>query len=152
MLPDPPAKDENGKTLPHDHAEIIDDDIVIRRISEKQIASYPNGVRKISSLAFKCSSGANEGMSIDLERFIREDDKDPSQWVTTPRWLASLQMRVQPLRAAGLLVGYDPIFPDNPYHGQVWPQEGSNFTQMQRKTLRDESTWFVEIPGVLINE
>jgi len=151
LLPEPPAKDENGKTLPHDHEAITDDDVLIRRISDKQIANYPNGVRKVSSMAFKPSSGVNEGMSVDIERFIRNDERDPCEWVTTPRWYGSLQIRVQPLRRADLLVGYDPILPDNPYHGQVWGQ-GKGFTKAQQNTLRGNSTWFVEIPGVSIVE
>jgi hypothetical protein len=151
LLPEPPAQDANGKTLPHDHEAITDDDILIRRISDKQIADFPNGVRKVSSMAFKPSSGINEGMSVDIERFIREDEKDPRDWVTNPRWCGSLQLRVQPIRQAGFLIGYDPIVPDNPYHGQIWGQ-GKGFNKAQQNTLRAHSTWFVEIPGVSINE
>ena len=77
-LPEPPEKDEQGKTLPHDHGALQPDDIAIRRISDKQISDYPNGVRRISSLAFKTYYDPCEGMSVDLERFIRESGQESS--------------------------------------------------------------------------
>lgn len=76
-MPEPPIKDEQGNTLPHDHEALQPNDIVIRRISDKQISDYPNGVRRISSLAFKTYYAPYEGMSVDLERFIRESGEDP---------------------------------------------------------------------------
>lgn len=154
MLPKPPEKDGQGKTLPHDHDELHSNDIVIRRIADKQIANYPNGVRRISSLAFKTFHSPSEGMSVDLERFIREDGLDPRKYVTTPRWFGSLQLRVGDVREKALLVGYDPT-PDNPYHGQIWNAQGKptrGEQKAQERALRAISSWYVEIPGVEINE
>ena len=101
----------------HDHEALQPEDVIIRRIAEQQISNYPNGVRRISSLAFKTYHSPSEGMSVDLERFIREDGMEPRKYVTTPVvWF--LQLRVGGVRD-GLLVGYDPTT-DNPYHGQIW--------------------------------
>ncbi|MFZ1107592.1 MAG: hypothetical protein WAN43_04500 [Rhodomicrobium sp.] len=153
-LPEPPEKDEQGNTLPHDHEALRTNDIVIRRISDKQISDYPNGVRRISSLAFKTYQGPCEGMSVDLERFIREAGEDPRIYVTTPKWYGSLQLSVGQIRDANLLVGYDPV-PKNPYHGQIWNRDGKptkGQQKQQERALRRISSWFVEISGVEISE
>ncbi|MFY9640852.1 MAG: hypothetical protein ACLP02_11320 [Rhodomicrobium sp.] len=153
-MPEPPIKDEQGNTLPHDHEALQPNDIVIRRISDKQISDYPNGVRRISSLAFKTYYAPYEGMSVDLERFIRESGEDPRIYVTTPRWYGSLQLSVGPVRDAGLLVGYDPVR-ENPYHGQIWNKDGKptkGRQKQQERALRRISVWFIEIPGVEIAE
>lgn len=153
-LPEPPEKDEQGMTLPHDHEALQPNDIVIRRISDKQISDYPNGVRRISSLAFKTYYGPYEGMSVDLERFIRESGQDPRIYVTTPRWYGSLQLNVGRVRDVNLLVGYDPV-PENPYHGQIWNKDGKptkGQQKQQERALRRISAWFVVIPSVEIAE
>lgn len=140
--------------MPHDHEALQPNDIVIRRVSDKQISDYPNGVRRISSLAFKTYYSPGEGMSVDLERFIREAGQDPRTYVTTPKWYGSLQLRVGQIREAGLLVGYDPV-PENPFHGQIWNRDGKPTKGQQRRqerVLRGISAWYVEIPGVEIAE
>ena len=94
-------------------------------------------------------------MSIDIERWIQEADRDPRVFVTTPRWVGSLRLQAAAIREIGLIVGYDPIFPDNPYHGQVWNRDGkptSGQQKQQERALRGISTWYVEIPGVDIAE
>jgi hypothetical protein len=52
MPPRLPPRDERGEVLPHDHNEILNDDDVIRRISQKQVIWDDNlGRLRISSLA-----------------------------------------------------------------------------------------------------
>ena len=56
------------------------------------------------------------------------------------------------------MIGYDPIegtaeFPENPYHGEVWGSARPNkFTNPQKKAIQSASEWFVEIPGVAVND
>lgn len=150
----PPPLDSNGNVIPHDHNEILNDDFVIRRISEQQITvDIGTGKKRISSLAFKASSGNNGSMSVDIEKLIIEDGIDPKKHVTTPRWMGSIRIQVSPIRDASCTVGYDPLpenppEPANPYHGGVW----GNFNRTVQKAIRQASSWFVEIPEVDIKE
>ena len=116
----PPPRDQHG-VVPHDHAEIFADALVIRRISDKWTVIDPKSPsgKRLSSTAFEKSSGVNGGMSIDLKRQIEEAGHDPVQWVTTPRFTASVTLRVGDLRAEAFQVGFDPL-DENAFHGEVW--------------------------------
>jgi hypothetical protein len=142
-VPQSPPRDANGAVVPHDHSEILPEHFVIRRISEKQIVTDRAGQRRISSIAFKPSSGVNGGMSVDLEHCISAKGLDPREFVTTPIWTGSVYFRVDKLRGAALQVGYDPI-PDNDCHGEVWGMT----TRAQYKWLQEQAAWYVEIVGV----
>jgi hypothetical protein len=144
-VPGQPPRDAAGNIIPHDHPDILNDHTAIRRISERQIVIDANGQRRISSIAFKPSSGLNGGMSIDLERFIIESKLDPRAFVTTPFWTGSVCFGVGVLRGEMLQVGYDPL-PDNKFHGEVWG--ATKRTQWRR--LQELASWYVPIPGVHI--
>ena len=143
MTLQPPPRDPQGEVLPHDHSGIAPDDGVIRRISENQVVDDSAGQRRVSSKAFKPSTGPNGGMSIDLERLIIEAKQDPRAYVTTPRWTGSVRFEAGALREEGFMVGFDPL-PENPYHGEVW----GKFTKAQQHRLQQLAVWFVAIPGV----
>ena len=148
LPPDPQPRDDHGNVIPHDHSGIMADDGVIRRISEQQLViDQRTGGRRISSLAFKASTGPNAGMSVDLEQSIVEAGLDPRTYVTTPRWFGSIRFRAEDLRIEMFQVGFDPI-PDNPHHGQVW----GNFTRQRRRRLRELCTWFVPIENAEIGQ
>jgi hypothetical protein len=123
--------------LPHDHSGIAQNDGIIRRISENQVVSDSLGQRRVSSKAFKPSTGPNGGMSVDLEKLIIEANQDPRAWTGPVRVVAGS------LRNEAFMVGFDPL-PENPYHGEVW----GKFTKAQQGHLRELAEWFVEIPGV----
>jgi len=119
----PPPRNVVGQVEPHDHLEILPDDGVIRRVSEQHIVLDKDGQRRISSMAFSPSSPAQGGgLSVDLQRAIEESGRDAVQFVTTPRWIGSVRFTAQQLRNEGFLVGFDPLPPDNPFHGEVWGQ------------------------------
>ncbi len=153
----PPPRDENGKVIPHDHRGILPDDGIIRRIPEQHVVvdEKIGGKRRISSMAFKCSSGQDAGMSVDLQRQIEEAGLDAKAFVTTPRWVGSIRFRAAQLRSEGFKVGFNPIEADpnqgidtNPYHGEVW----GSFTRSKQKRLRQLCEWFVPIDGVSISD
>ena len=140
-----PPHDNDG-VIPHDHEGILPDDGIIRRISlEHVIFDEKIGGLRISSAAFKPSSGHNGGMSIDLQRQIEESGRDARIYVTTPRWTGSILFKANQLRSEEFLIGYDPQT-DNPYHGQVW----GSFTKGKVKRLRGLCDWFVPIENVSI--
>ena len=142
----PPLRDEHGVVVPHDHDEILSSDQVIRRVSEQQIVFDPKiGGRRIASLLFNPSMGANGGLSVDLRRQIEEDGVDPRKYVTDQRWPGSVYFTSGALRENGFQVGYDPL-PNNPYHGEIW----GSFTPKSKKKLRQLCDWFVPIEGVVI--
>lgn len=142
-MPQPPQRNDAGEVVPHDHAEILNPHLVIRRISSNHIVTDAAGQRRLSSMAFKPSSGPNGGMSVDVEPFIADAGYDPRVFVTTPRWTGSVSFVVGELRARALRVGYDPI-PENEFHGEVWGTRG------QFRQLQAMSHWYVEIPDVAL--
>jgi hypothetical protein len=144
-VPDPPPRDAAGNVIPHDHPDIHADHVAIRRISENFIVPDGSGGRRISSMAFRPSSGVNGGMSVDLESFILESGQDPRAFVTTPLWRGSVCFQVGVLRGEGLQVGYHPM-DGNKFHGEVW---GAT-KRSQQKRLQDLAAWYVPIPGVQI--
>ena len=142
----PPPRDENGNVIPHDHEDIHAQDGIIRRIPEQHIVIDEKiGGKRISSMAFRCSSGANGGMSVDLQQQIEEAGIDAREFVTSPQWMGSVRFFAGQLRTEGLLVGYDPI-ETNPYHGEVW----GNFSRRMQIRLQQLCEWFVPIEGVTI--
>jgi hypothetical protein len=143
MALQPPPRDPQGEVLPHDHIGIAPDDGVIRRIAENQLVADSTGQRRVSTKAFKPSTGPNGGMSIDLEKLIIEAKQDPRAYVTTPRWTGSVRFQAGTLREEEFMVGFDPL-PENPYHGEVW----GKFTRAQQRRLQELAVWFVAIPGV----
>jgi hypothetical protein len=147
-LPTLPPRNEDDETIPHDHVEVVIGATLIRRISEAQTIVV-DGRKRISTIAYKGSTDPGGSMSVDILPFILEDGYDPREWVTSPRWIGSVQFNCGFLRELNLLVGYDPIpppatLPVNPYHGAVW----GNFTKAVQKQIQHAATWFVEIPEV----
>lgn len=148
MLTAPP-RDENGDVTPHDHAEINNEDGVIRRISEKWVVPDKDGGKRLSSMAYKASSGQNGGMSVDLEALIVAAGVNPKVHVTTPRWVGSIRFTADGLRAEGFMVGYDPLeedppHPANPFHGEVW----GDFSRARQRRMSEIAEWYVSIPEV----
>jgi hypothetical protein len=89
-------------------------------------------------------------MSIDLHHKLKTAEIDPAEYVTSPKYVGSIQFAAAVPRANALLVGCEPL-PDNPYHGEVWGAEKPNrFSKGQQKAILSASTWLVEIAGVEI--
>jgi hypothetical protein len=86
------------------------------------------------------------GLSVDLQRQIEEAGLNAIAYVSNPPWIGALTFTVGPLRANGFMVGYDPLIPDNPYHGEVWGQ----FTGSKIKLLLSMGQWIVQIPDVAL--
>lgn len=142
----PPPLDAQGKVEPHDNIDIQAEDGIIRRVSDQHVViDEKTGGRRLSSMAFKASSGARAGMSVDLQKQIEEAGLDARVYVTSPRWVGSLRFEAGQLRGEGFKVGFDPL-PENPYHGEVW----GTFSKPAQKRLRDLCKWFVPLDGVSI--
>lgn len=140
-----PQRNAFGQVVPHDHEEILPEDGVIRRISSQYIVTDANGLQRMSSMAFSPSSAAHGGgMSVDLQRAIEESGKVAAEFVTTPQWIGSVRFAAAQLRGIGFMVGYDPLPPENPFHGEVWGQ----FSTGKKKQLSRMAEWFVPIPNV----
>ncbi len=144
---------------PYDEPEIEEDDTLIRRIDPRYHLSWDHDrdCERISSKAFQASTKLKSGMSIDVEKLITNDDIDPKEWVTSPRFRGSVCFVAKVVRDMGLRVGYEPVEADgtveeNPYHGEVWgPKEKPyKITQSQQKTIHSTVEWYVELDGVAI--
>lgn len=141
-----PPRDADGNVEPHDHDGVQAGDGVIRRVSDLLVVTDPKtGGRRLSSMAFRASTGPKGGMSVDLEKEIEEAGLEPRAYVTAPRWVGSVRFEAGALRGEGFMVGFDPL-PENPYHGEVW----GTFSKPAQKRLRELCEWFVPIDGVLI--
>lgn len=151
----PPPRDENGAVTPHDHQGILDSHIVIRRVSSQWVVTDPKapGGRRLSTAVFEPSSPENGGgLSVDLANEIVAAGLDVETYVTTPRWIASVQLTASNLRSKQLMVGYSPIeesndMPSNPYHGEAW----GRIPKGQRKALLDVSQWLVPIANCAVS-
>lgn len=146
-----PPRNPDGSVEPHDHAEILNDDWLIRRVSAEWVVSDPKvpGNARLSTRAFDLSSPEfGGGMSVDIQKLIEEAGVNVVDFVTSPRWTASLRIQTANLRAQQLQVGYSPVaeeppMPANPYHGEAW----GRLTRGQKNELLRQSQWLVEIPG-----
>lgn len=151
---DPPPRDQNGLTVPHDHREILSDHRVIRRISKEWIVKDANGRQRLSTAALEPSSKDHDrycGLSVDIEHFIAEGGLDTKAYVSTPQFTGAISFMVNSFRSRKFFVGYDPC-DHSPYHGAVWQDQsrGSRFTRSTNKSLMKEAEWFVPIKGVEI--
>lgn len=141
----PPPRNAAGQVEPHDHQEILSNDGVIRRISPVFVVPDKDGLPRVSTMAFQPSSEAQGGgLSVDLQREIEESGRDALQFVMKPPWIGSVRFTAQQLRNEGLIVGYDPLVPDNPFHGEVW----GDFSKGKKRKLLQIAQWFVAIPDV----
>lgn len=141
----PPPRNEVGQVVPHDHSEILPEDGVIRRISNQFIVVDSNGKPRVSTKAFHPSSPERGGgLPVDLQREIESAGVNAREFVTTPEWIGSARLTAKQFRAEGFKVGFDPLPPENPFHGEVWGQ----FTRGQINRLLAPAEWFVEIPSV----
>ena len=144
----PPPRDLTGRVTPHNHSGILPEDGILRRISRHHIVFDKDGQRKVSSMAFNPSSKAlGGGLSVDLQREIDESGQNAKQYVMQPPWIGSVRFTASQLRAEGFMVGYDPLPPELPFHGEVW----GDFSSAKKKKLISLSEWFNPIEGVVLS-
>ncbi len=99
-----PPRDADGNVEPLDHNGIQAGDGVIRRVSDQQVVTDPKtGGRRLSSMAFKPSTGPKAGMSVDLEKNIEEAGLDARTYVTSPKWVGSVRFKAGALRGEGFI-------------------------------------------------
>ena len=132
-------------TNPYDEQNIGASDVVIRRINPREhvVWDHVDSCQRISSKAYCKSTGATEGMSVDIEALIIAGGHKPREYVISPPFAGAVSFAAAQIRRLDLWVGYDPVknhpqHSDNPYHGQVWRNTpGKHFTGAQRKGLHN---------------
>lgn len=136
---------------PHDSPEIADPDLLIRRIDPiEHLATDDRGNSRISSKAFKPSSRPPFGLSIDVKKLIERAGLRPEVFVTTPKFLGSVEFPASVVRSADLMVGLDPLS-ENLFHGEVWGKvRPDRFSASQERALMRGCAWLVPLPGVRI--
>jgi len=145
-----PQRDENGLALPHDHPDILDDKLVVRRVSriaaQQSIVPGRNGCNRLSSAIFTASSRESdpyEGISVDLDMVAEQEGIDLRSKIVADDFLGAVCLKTANVRNEQLRVGYDPE-PTNVCHGQIW----GNPANKKRKRLLRSCDWYVEIRGV----
>jgi hypothetical protein len=134
-MPVDPPRDAAGNIVPHDHAEILDDHHVIRRITPNDLHRKPDsGVTRVASGAYSESTGG--GMSVDIEEWMIGDGLDLLHYVTDPAH-GAVRISVRELRQLGFQVGWDPDG-GHPHHGAVWGI--GNGSKNKRKVARIAAT------------
>src|ERR1019366_8100997 len=117
-MPSAPIRDENGRIIPHDHPEILDDDYVIRHIVPPQ-GLHPDPVKQVTRISSGAYSESSDGgMSVDILRWMIEDRLHELYYLPDET-MGATKIRVGELRAMGLQVGWDPDG-GHPHHGAVW--------------------------------
>jgi hypothetical protein len=117
-MPSAPLRDQNGKIVPHDHPEILDDDYVLRHIVPPHDL-HPDPEKKITRVSSGAYSESSDGgMSVDLIRWMADVGMDELDFLRDEAEGAT-KIRVGDLRAMGLKVGWDPDG-GHPHHGAVW--------------------------------
>jgi hypothetical protein len=152
----------DGEVLPHDHPSLMGAHQIIRRIDpDHQLVDDKNrGCRRLSTAVFKHGSATGH-LSIDSEACILGRGREPADYVTSPRWRASVILSADAFRA---VQENDPDFikksatpagppprwqigmvpqDDNPCHSGVW----GKITEGQSKALLKASEWLVELPN-----
>ena len=142
-----PPRDSDGRVVPHDDADILGDEYVLRYIVPdwlKPHSSLP-GWRRLSSAAFSPSSkryDPYQGMSVDLLQPMLDAGLPPTGRKGQAHE-AVVRLLVRDVREIGLQVGSDPL-DTNPYHAAVWGvKEGA------RKRLMKVYEW-VEKPDDVV--
>jgi len=133
---------------------IPDEDRLIRRINSKHHVIFDEklGKRRVSTKAFSVA-GADNKMSVDLERCIQDRGEDPSKYVTQREEIdGAVVFSAAVVRQKNLEVERAPE-PDNPCHGNVFrvPKLGK-LTSCQKRHLQDRCEWLVEIQGVRLRK
>lgn len=145
-----PTYDVNGVVEPHDHEEIDSDWLLVRRIcpANHVVFDENRNCDRISTKAYKPSSGDKSGMSIDLKCLIERANLSVADYVTTPVFTGSVEFEVSTVRSKSMIVGFDPL-PENPYHGEVWgSQKPNHFTRSQVRAIQSSARWLVRLPDV----
>lgn len=135
---------------PHDDSSIEGADRLIRRVDPvHHVVEDKNlNCQRISTKLFTPSSVHNGGMSVDLERCITAQGRDPRDYVISPPHLGAVCFKAADARRADLHVGCNPL-PENPCHGEVWGKERPNrFSKGQQNALLRAAQWLVELSGV----
>jgi hypothetical protein len=149
-----PQRDSDGFALLHDHPEIMNEDLLIRRISKtaakESVVPAKSGGQRLSSAILTASSKEQdpyEGLSVDIETVALELGLNPKKFMITDEFLGAVGLSAKCFRNETLLVGYDPQ-PDNECHGQVW----GKLRPKRRKRLMQYCSWYIEISGVLLQD
>ena len=141
---EPPPLRPDGTVEPHNHRQIADRDYIIRRVSPQYVVHDAKiGGKRLSTMAFQPSNGADQSMSVDIEKLIAEAGHDPRKYVVQPPYIGAVAFTAGSLRSMSLMVGYEPV-PLNPHHGGVW----GNFTKGVQRRLCAEASIYAPIPGM----
>jgi hypothetical protein len=116
-MPAAPPRDLNGNIEPHDHADILDNDYVLRHITPRDLHyDAAKSVTRVASGAY--SESSEGGMSVDILRWMAQDGLDECFYLADET-VGAAKILVRDLRALGLLVGWDPDS-GHCHHGAVW--------------------------------
>lgn len=141
-MPDPP-RDEDGWVEPYDDPDIIDTDCVIRYIHPIYHVTFDSnlGRQRLSSGAFSPSKDGSRGMSVDLQRNMRDAGLDGLSRLPSEEH-GAVQLTVADLRQLDLLIGSTPRA-DNEFHADVW----HTHKESTRKKIRKLARWLRKPDG-----
>lgn len=134
-MPAEPPRDGEGRVVPHDHAEILDDYHVIRHTVPNDLTPDGAGGLRLNSGAY--SESSDGGMSVDCAELMLASGLNELAYVAD-RTHGAVKIRVGDLRALGLQVGFDPQA-HNPHHCSVWGlgvKQRKKVARLQKVVLR----------------
>ena len=103
-----------------------------------------------TSIAFRASSGPNEGMSVYWMECLIENNHDPNSYGGTSAYTGAMVLAVRDVRALGLAVGHTP-HDGNECHVDIWNITGKGraeqFRPEQIEALIEKADWLVKPHG-----
>ncbi len=140
-----PSRDESGNVFPYDDPDIRSDDGLIRHINPDYhlVPDQNTGELRLSTGAFSGSTNPPRGMSVDLERPMREAGLDSLAMLPNSDF-GAVRLIAGEIRELGHQVGRNPR-PRNPYHGEVW---GIGRGRTAKKRVMEKAVWLKKPTGL----
>jgi hypothetical protein len=121
---DAPEKDEDGVVVPHDHAQIFNEDVILKRVSQQHLVEVSDGQYRLSTAIFSQSSDKYRGSSINILKIIEDLGEDVEAYCRERgKIVGAIALSAGAIRGEDGLVGFEPL-DDDLAHGEIWNIKG----------------------------
>jgi hypothetical protein len=121
---DAPEKDEDGAVVPHDHAQILNEDIILKRVSQQHLVEVGDGLYRVSTAIFSQSSDKYRGSSINILKVIENLGEEVEAYCRRRgETVGAIALTAGAIRDEEGLVGFEPL-EDDLAHGEIWNIKG----------------------------
>lgn len=152
--------DASGQIRPHNHPDLAGAARMLRGVAQRHIVPDANfSCDRLSSALFKNCPKRQDYLSFNSEVCIEAGGDYPADYMIGRGWLGVVCMTVDKFRTYDPAekdtdkwkIGMVPLPDEKPpdlCHGGVW----GKITEGRANEIRRNVDWFVEIPGVILDE